>query len=121
MATAGTMLSDLGQYLQGEDPAPRSFTFDRLIFERSSSSVRAVDEQTLYALAHLLEEHPQVRVRVVGHDDGGATQVSALALARASAVVAFLKKLGISPERVEAAAGHQRSGPRVTELVVLAK
>lgn len=121
MATAGKMLTDLGEYLDESDPAPRSFTFDRLIFERGSFAIRAVDEQTLYALAHSLQERPKVRMRVVGYDDGAGTQGGALALARASAVVQFLRRAGVLPDRLDAAAGRESHGSRATELVVLSK
>lgn len=123
MATAGVMLPDLRKYLDGSDPAPRTFTFDRLVFERGSSKIRAVDEQTLLALAHTLETHGKVRVRIVGYDDGARTPGNrkSLGLERANAVAAYLIATGLRPDTVQAEAGRETAGSRPTELIVLKK
>jgi outer membrane protein OmpA-like peptidoglycan-associated protein len=122
MVSAGKMLPDLREYLEEGDPAPRTFTFDRLIFDPGSSKIRAVDEQTLFALANLLREHPKVRARILGFDDGGNSggNSAVLALRRASAVVRFLKEAGVA-NRIEGAGGNQGSGSRATQIVVLEK
>jgi outer membrane protein OmpA-like peptidoglycan-associated protein len=123
MATAGRMLPDLRQFLADSEKAPRTFAFDRLIFERGSWQIRAVDEQTLLALAHTLKTHPRVRVRVVGYDDGSRALVSGrpLGLKRAEAVVAYLNGTGVRSGVVQAAAGRAAARLRPTELVVLKK
>ncbi len=123
MASAGRMLPDLQDYLKSKEPTPRSFTFDRLNFARGSSTVRPVDEQTIYAIANALQAHENVRVRIVGYDDGERTrnQNGRLALQRAASIVFALRKAGVGPSRLEAAAGRQDNAARAAELVVLQK
>lgn len=123
MATAGVMLPDLRKHLDGNDPAPRTFTFDRLIFERGSAKIRTVDEQTLLALAHTLQTHSRVRVRIIGYDDRTRTSEnrSYLGLERANAVATYLIGTGLRPDRVQAEAGRGASRSRQTELLVLQK
>jgi outer membrane protein OmpA-like peptidoglycan-associated protein len=123
MATAGVMLPDLRKYLDGSDPAPRTFTFDRLLFERGSSKIRAVDEQTLLALAHTLKTHGKVQVRIVGYDDGAGTRQNgkSLGLARANAIAAYLQETGVPASAIQTAVGHEAGGLRATQLIVLKK
>lgn len=123
MATAGVMLPDLRKYLDGTDPALRTFAFDRLLFERGSSKIRTVDEQTLLALAHTLKTHSKVQVRIVGYDDGTRTHGNrtSLGLERANAVADYLKGTGLPAGTVQAEAGRAAGGPRPTELIVLKK
>jgi outer membrane protein OmpA-like peptidoglycan-associated protein len=123
MVTAGVMLPDLRKYLDSSDPAPRTFTFDRLVFDRSSSKVRAVDEQTLLALAHTLETHGKVRVRIVGYDDGTGTprNRTSLGLERANAVAVYLQGTGLPTGTVQAEAGREAGGTRPRQLIVLQK
>jgi outer membrane protein OmpA-like peptidoglycan-associated protein len=123
MATAGRMLSDLQDFLNSKEPAPKVFTFDRLDFRPGSASVRPVDEKTIYALANALQEHPGTRIRIVGYDDGSGTRDANATLARqrAAAVVIALRQIGVSSSRLEASSGHEGHGARSTELVVLQK
>lgn len=123
MASAGRMLPDLQDYLETKEPTPRSFTFDRLNFAPGSSTVRPVDEQTIYAVANALQAHENVRVRIVAYDDGKRTraQVGGLALQRARSIVLALQKAGVEPSRLEAAAGRQDNSARAAELVVVQK
>ena len=123
MATAGRMLSDLQVFLASNDPAPKRFTFDRLDFSPGSATVRPIDEQTIYSVANTLQGHPDVRVRIVGYDDGIGTRKAnpALATRRASAILTALRKAGVASSRLEGVRGRQGYGPRVTELVVLQK
>ena len=123
MANAGRMLSDLRDYLQSDDPAPRSFTFDRLDFKPGSAAVRPIDEPTIYSLANSLQAYPGTRIRIVGYDDGIGTREanSALATQRAAAVLKALQKAGVAASRLEAARGREGNGARVTKLVVLQK
>ena len=123
MASAGRMLSDLQDFLQSKDPVPRTFTFDRLDFRLGSATVRPNDEQTVYSVAHALDTHPNVRVRIVGYDDGTGTGGAnpALARQRAVAVLMALRKAGVAASRLEAGPGREGHGARATELVVLQK
>ena len=123
MATAGRMLSDLQDFLDSKDPAPRSFTFDRLDFSAGSAKVRPVDEQSIYSVANALQGHPGVRVRIIGYDDGASTRMAnpALASQRTAAILNALRKAGVASSQLEGARGRESYGARSPELVVLAK
>jgi outer membrane protein OmpA-like peptidoglycan-associated protein len=123
MATAGKMLSDLQTYLASGDPAPRTFTFDRLDFKPGSASVRPIDRPTTHTLAISLQNHPNVRVRIVGFGDGERTRTNnnSLGLKRAAAIVLALRNAGVEPSRLEVAAGREGNRQRAAQLIVLKK
>jgi outer membrane protein OmpA-like peptidoglycan-associated protein len=123
MATAGSMLSDLQDFLDSKDPVPRSFTFDRLDFSPGSATVRPMDEQSIYSVANALQSRPAVRVRIVGYDDGANTRMTnpALAMQRTAAILNALRKAGVASSQLEGERGRESHGARNTELVVLAK
>jgi outer membrane protein OmpA-like peptidoglycan-associated protein len=99
MATAGKLQSDLQSYLASDAPAPRTLTFDRLAFAPGSSTVQPIDQPTIYGLANVLQNHPEVRIRVLGYADpyrDGADHES-LPLRRASSIAAALEAAGVAP------------------------
>ena len=123
MATAGKMLSDLQTYLASGEPAPRTFTFDRLIFDPGSSEVRPTDQPSIHTLALSLRKNPDVRVRIVGFGDGERirTNNNSLGMERATAIVLALRNAGVEPSRLEAAAGPEAHRGRAAQLIVLHK
>ena len=123
MASAGKMLADLQDFLKSNDPAPRSFNFDRLDFRPGSATVRTIDEPTIYAVANALQAHPAARIRIVGYDDGIGTGAAnpTLAIRRAAAILVGLQKAGVAGSRLEATRGREHHRARATELVVLEK
>lgn len=123
MATAGKLLSDLHTYLGSGDAAPRAFTFDRLTFDPGSSVIRPLDQPTIHTLAATLQNHPQVRARIVGFGDGdqSPTSTSSLGLQRASAVTRALAQAGVHPSRLQAAAGREANDQRPAQLIILEK
>jgi len=83
-------------------PPPQYVT--RISFTRSSSKIRAADEDTLEEVIQVMASHPEIgRVLVVGYaseDEGTAKQKIALSLKRAESVIARLVKGGVAPERM---------------------
>ncbi|MBA3511874.1 OmpA family protein [Sphingomonas sp.] len=123
MATAGKMLSDLQTYLASGEPAPRTFTFDRLNFDPGSSEVRITDQPSIHTLALSLRKNPDVRVRIVGFGDGERirTNNNSLGMERATAIVLALRNAGVEPSRLEAEAGREAHRGRAAQLIVLQK
>ena len=114
-------------------PAPRTFTFDRLNFDTSSSAIRPADRSELAQVADALKQYPNSRIRVVGYADARGTEPAnaKLGQSRADSVKASLVEAGIAAERIETGSGGENdpvdtnaSAPgrfenRRTELVVL--
>ena len=130
-----TLNYDLQAFLESADPAPRTFTFDKLNFDTASSAIRSDDAPTLNALSQILAAYPKSVVRLVGYADArGSDAVNAkLGADRAASVAKALIDTGIDPKRVTTASGGD-SNPvgsnataggqfenRRTELVVTSK
>lgn len=130
-----TLNYQLQQFLASPEPAPRTFTFDRLNFATSSSELPADAQPTVTALAQILQAYPNARVRVDGYADArGSDQTNQqLGAQRAEAVARALIAQGVAANRVTSATGGE-SNPvetnataqgqaenRRTDLVVLAK
>ncbi len=141
-ATADTMTAssasfndDLKTYLASDAVAPRTFTFDKVLFDTASSAIKANEAATVDALATTLAGYPKAKVMLIGYTDarpvaGGNAQLGA---DRAAAVAKALEAKGIAADRIETATGgandpaatNATSGGqaenRRTELVVTAK
>ncbi len=130
-----TLNYDLQAFLASADPAPRTFTFDKLNFDTASAKIRADDVPTLSALSQILAAYPKAVVRLVGYADArGSDAVNArLGSDRATAVAKALSDGGIDAKRITTASGGD-SNPvatnataggqfenRRTELVVTSK
>jgi outer membrane protein OmpA-like peptidoglycan-associated protein len=116
------MLSDIRTYLRSGDPAPKAFTFDRLDFEPGTSRMRRVDVATIQILAAILEDHPNVRVRVgFGEGERASAESQLLSWNRAQAIVVALRKAGVASSRLEATAGGKGNRQRAPQLIVLQK
>ena len=131
-AVVGT--STLPAYLAGSDPAPRTFTFERLHFDTAKSDIRAEDEPEVDAASDALKAGTS-RIRVVGYADSTGSDAAnkTLGLDRANAVKAAMVKHGVDAGRIDVASGGDanpvdtnataggRAENRRTELVVLAR
>ena len=130
-----TLNYQLQQFLASPEPAPRSFTFDRLNFATSSAELPADAQPTVGALAQILQAYPNARVRIEGYADarGAEPANEQLGARRAEAVAQALIAQGVAANRVTAATGGE-SNPvdtnataqgqaenRRTDLVVTAK
>jgi outer membrane protein OmpA-like peptidoglycan-associated protein len=132
---ANTLNYEVQRFLASSDPAPRSFTFDKLNFDTGSAAIRPEDEATVDALAQILNAYPKARVNIVGYTDaeGTAPANAQLGQQRADAVVAALAKRGVPAGRMQAvsrgeanpvetnATAQGRFDNRRTGLVVTAK
>jgi outer membrane protein OmpA-like peptidoglycan-associated protein len=129
-ALAGT--AGLGAYLAGTQPAPQTFTFDKLNFDTAKSDIRAQDAADVNAVADVLTKYPNTRIRIAGYADtrGSEPANAVLGKARADSVKAALVAKGIDGGRIETVTGGDkdpvdtnataggRAQNRRTELVV---
>ena len=129
-ALAGT--AGLAGYLAGTEPAPQTFTFEKLNFETAKSVIRPADQADVDAVAATLKQYPKAHIRIAGYADTRGTEAANVALgkARADSVKAALIAKGIAGDRIETATGGTsdpvdthataagRAENRRTELVV---
>lgn len=129
----GTIAGDLDRFLRSDERAPRTFTFDRLNFDRGSASVRQTDVVDMDQLAQVMLAHPTARIAIIGYTDaeGSGRANAELGEDRADAVAEALAARGVSPERLETRSGGERAPladndeaegraeNRRTELIVL--
>ena len=130
-----TLNYDLQAFLASSDPAPRTFTFDKLNFDTASSAIRSDDTSTLSALSQILAAYPKAMVKLVGYADARGTDAANAKLGsdRAMSVAKALTGSGIDSKRITTASGGD-SNPvasnvtaggqfqnRRTELVVTSK
>lgn len=131
----GTIAGDLDRFLRSDERAPRTFTFDRLNFDRGSAGVRQADVVDMDQLAQVLLAYPTARIAIVGYTDaeGSGRANAELGEDRADSVAEALAARGVSPERLETRSGGEqapladndraegRAENRRTELIVLAR
>ena len=130
-----TLNYELQRFLASADPAPRTFTFDKLNFDTGSAAIRADDQPTIDALAQILAAYPKARVKVIGYTDarGAPPANDTLGQERAASVAAALAAKGVDKAWMQAASGGEtnprdtnataqgRFENRRTELEVVAK
>ena len=101
--------SAIGTYLAGTEALPRTFVFEKLNFDTAKSDIRAADRDEVNALAAVMKQHPNARIRIVGYADarGAAPANATLGKERAESVKAALVAQGIAAERLETASGGE--------------
>jgi len=101
---AGSINDNLATFLASSAPAPRTFIFDHLNFESSSTDLTPASVPTVNALGSILKAYPNSRVQLAGYTDNtGDPQANrTLSLNRALAVRSMLMNQGIGSERVVA-------------------
>ena len=131
----GTIAGDLDRFLRSDERAPRTFTFDRLNFDRGSAAVRQTDVVDMDQLAQVMLAYPTARIAIVGYTDaeGSGRANAELGEERADSVAEALVARGVSSERLETRSGGERAPVadndrsegraenRRTELIVLAR
>ncbi|GAB2540334.1 OmpA family protein [Spirosoma aerophilum] len=89
-------------------------TLNNLFFESGRYDLAEKSQTELNRLSAFMQTNPAVRVEISGHTDdkGDAAANQALSQKRAQAVVAFLTKAGIRPDRIKAV-GYGKTRPLV--------
>lgn len=127
--------SDLGTYLAGTEPLPRTFTFEKLNFDTAKSDIRPADAAEVNEVAATLKQYPNAKIRIAGYADARGADAANMALgkARADSVKSALVAQGIDAGRIETVSGGEndpvdtnataggRFENRRTELVVTAR
>ena len=127
--------AEVQHYLASSEPAPRTFTFDKLNFDTGSAAIRPTEQESVATLAQILNAYPTARVEIIGYTDarGSAATNAKLGTERARSVVAALTARGVGKGRITArwggegnpaaanATGAGQFENRLTELVVSAK
>jgi outer membrane protein OmpA-like peptidoglycan-associated protein len=130
-----TLNYQLQQYLASPEPANRRFTFEGLNFATGSADLPGDAQQTVSALAQILQAYPNATVRIEGYADARGSEGANAQLGerRADAVARALIAQGLPAARVTAASGGEtnpvetnataqgQAENRRTDLVVTAK
>lgn len=133
--TASSFNEDVRAFLASHDVGPKTFTFDKVLFDTASATIKPEDASTVADLAATLAKYPSAKVKLIGYTDarpvaGGNAELGA---ERAAAVAKALEAKGIAADRIATATGGENdpaasnataSGQaenRRTELVVTAK
>jgi outer membrane protein OmpA-like peptidoglycan-associated protein len=100
----GSISYNLATFLGSSEAAPRTFVFDHLNFESSSTDLTPESVPTVNALGSILKAYPNSRIQLAGYTDNtGDPQANrTLSLNRALGVRAMLINQGIGSERVVA-------------------
>lgn len=128
-------VSGLGTYLAGTEPAPRTFTFEKINFDTAKADIRAADAAEVDQVAGVLKQYGKAKIRVAGYADarGSDPANTKLGKDRAESVKAALVAKGIDAGRIETATGGEsdpvdtnatapgRFENRRTELVVVSR
>jgi len=85
---------------------------EQIKFRTGSTQILPESDSILTAVAKILSDNPEIKVRVEGHTDnrGSAAMNMALSSRRAASVVSWLVKHGIEPQRLTSK-GHGLSRP----------
>jgi outer membrane protein OmpA-like peptidoglycan-associated protein len=100
----GSIGEQLYQYMSGNEPTPRTFTFDYLNFNTADPVYTASSQPTLDAITAILKAYPSAMVRVEGFTDseGDDAMNQNLSEGRAQTVAKALIAGGVEPARVTA-------------------
>ena len=98
----GSMNYNLANFLGGAEPAPKTFVFDHLNFESTSTNFTPESMSMVDNLASVLKAYPNSRVQLAGYTDNtGDPQANRqLSQNRADAVKAILVNQGVGGARI---------------------
>lgn len=75
----------------------------RIYFEQGKARLDSTHQETIVNIKNFLQQHPQKRIKIIGHSDrvGEAAANQQLALLRAEAVLQALVLRGVDPKRLQ--------------------
>ncbi|WNJ19416.1 OmpA family protein [Pontibacter sp. G13] len=112
----GSFEGNMYNFLSGEDKEINQvFTFDNIEFETGSASLTGNSASQIEHLAKLMDNYPDVNIRVEGHTDntGGTDSNLQLSESRAESVKNQLVQDGVSADRISTK-GYGESQPIAT-------
>jgi len=112
---AGSVGSQMMDFINGGFSGDNRFTFNNLTFDSGSSTIKAESFGEVDNLAAILKTYEEVKIIVEGHTDntGDAAMNEKLSVARAEAVKARLESAGIDASRISAT-GYGSATPKET-------
>ena len=110
---AGSVGSQMMDFINGGFSGDNRFTFNNLTFDSGSSTIKAASFGEVDNLAAILKTYEDVKIIVEGHTDntGDAAMNEKLSIARAEAVKARLESAGIDASRISAT-GYGSATPK---------
>jgi outer membrane protein OmpA-like peptidoglycan-associated protein len=110
----GSINDNLAAFLadQSSGTLPKTFTFDHLNFDSSTTQLTPESVPTVNSLAQILKAYPNARVELAGHTDntGTADANQTLSLDRANAIKGMLVNEGVAADRI-ATNGYGQTRP----------
>jgi outer membrane protein OmpA-like peptidoglycan-associated protein len=100
---AGSASETLDNFLaSGANDVPKTFTFDRIVFQSASTTLMNRSRRTVAELTEILKAYPNAQVQLAAHTDnmGDADKNKALSLKRAEAIKKMLVSGGINESRL---------------------
>jgi len=118
-ADFGTAVADGARSLEGTLARSCRVEVPGIYFESASAVLNPASDETLVALARMLERHPDWTVTIEGHTDSIGTSAANAALSerRAAAVRARLTSQRIAPARLRAV-GYGQTRPRESNSTI---
>ena len=100
----GSINYNLATYLGSTAPVPKTFVFDHLNFDSSSTNVTPDSVSTVNNLSAILKAYPNSTVQLAGYTDntGNPQDNRRLSQDRANAVKGMLAERGVNSDRVAA-------------------
>ena len=113
--TAGSVGSQMMDYIKDGADGEKVFTFNNLTFASGSSTIQEASYGEVDNLAAILKTYEDVNIAIEGYTDntGNAAMNEKLSLARAEAVKVRLESAGIDASRISAA-GFGSANPKET-------
>jgi outer membrane protein OmpA-like peptidoglycan-associated protein len=122
-AQPSVAFTEIDAYMSGPTDQPeRVFVLEGVTFESESSRLKADSKEKLKALANVLKEHPDIRIRLEGHtkEMGGNASNRRLSLDRANSVKSELVNNGANAASIQTKGlGSEQPMAQPSEGVVL--
>lgn len=108
----------VAEFLNSNDPAPRPFSLDTIVFAPGSAALDSAAAKAVDGIAGVMTTHLNTRFKLAAATDGGA-----LALRRAAAIRAALIARGVASYRIATGRARTRSHATTSgvEMIILAK